>query len=113
MRSFAGEIIYSTSFDLPDPGQFRFLDLGKVYGGSRVKLNGRDAGCRWYGRHLYPLKDFAVQGWNRLEVRVVTTLGNYCKTLKDNPVAQRWTRRQPFYPMGMLGPVRLLGGDRS
>jgi hypothetical protein len=35
-------------------------------------------------------------------------LGNYAKSLKDNVVAQQWTKKQPLYSMGMLGPVRFV-----
>ena len=27
------------------------------------------------------------------------------KTLKDNKIAQAWTRRQDIQPMGLVGPV--------
>jgi hypothetical protein len=50
-------------------------------------------------------------GENVLEIRVVTTMGNYMKTLKDNGVAQYWTNEkrkdQPIQSMGLLGPVIL------
>jgi len=39
---------------------------------------------------------------------VVTVMGNYMKTLKDNKIAQAWTRRQDVVqPAGMVGPVTL------
>jgi hypothetical protein len=30
------------------------------------------------------------------------------KSLNGNSVAKTWTARQPLYPAGLLGPVRLL-----
>jgi len=29
------------------------------------------------------------------------------KSLKNNQTAQRWTKGQPYYPVGMMGPVEL------
>lgn len=50
-------------------------------------------------------------GENAIEIRVVTTLGNYMKTLTDNEVAQYWTNKgtknQPLQPLGLFGPVRV------
>ena len=45
------------------------------------------------------------QGENLIEIHVVTVMGNYMKTLKDNKIAQAWTRRQDIQPMGLVGPV--------
>lgn len=110
LRAFAGVIRYEKSFPLTEPGRYRYLDLGKVAGISEVTLNGQSLGVRWYGRHVYPLGGAAVAGHNRLEVKITTVLGNYAKSLKENPVAQSWTARQPLYPLGMIGPVVLVEG---
>jgi hypothetical protein len=63
---------------------------------------------KWYGRHLYNVEGALRAGSNHLEVKVTTVLGNYCKSLTNNVVAQRWTARQPGQSTGMPGPVRLL-----
>lgn len=76
-------------------------------------LNGKDLGVKWYGRHVYRVADALRTGRNELQVRVTTVLGNYCKSLTNNPVAQRWTVRQPWQPAGMVGPVRLLPEDAA
>lgn len=98
LRAFAGEAIYRKSFQLEGAARFEFLDLGTVPGVSVVKLNGRDLGVRWYGRHVYPAGELLRDGSNDLEIRVVTTLGNYCKSLVSNPVAQDWLNPAP--PVG-------------
>jgi hypothetical protein len=53
------------------------------------------------------------KGTNDIEIKVVTTMGNYMKSLTDNPIAQYWTnlarKNQPLNPMGLIGPVSLLG----
>ena len=57
------------------------------------------------------LKRFIKEGKNEIEIRVVTTIGNYLKSLTDNRVAQYWTNEgrtiQPLQPMGLVGPVTM------
>ena len=46
---------------------------------------------------------------NAIDVNGITVsqvMGNYLKTLKDNKIAQAWTRRQDVVqPAGLVGPV--------
>jgi hypothetical protein len=63
---------------------------------------------KWYGCHRYATGAALIAGENRLEVQITTVLGNYMKSLTGNPVARTWTARQPLYPTGLRGPVRLL-----
>lgn len=78
-----------------------------MYGIAEVKVNGRDLGVSWYGRRIYDLSDVLHKGWNRIEVTVTTTMGNYLQTWTDNKLAQQWTNRpgrpQPVQSMGMGG----------
>ena len=52
-----------------------------------------------------------TNGVNSIEIKVVTVMGNYMKTLKDNAVAQYWTNEkrkdQPLQSMGLVGPVTI------
>lgn len=104
--SFAGTVEYTADFEV-DSTDWRWLDLGEVYGVSRVWLNDRELGIRWWGRHRYELDGALQLGGNRLRVQVVTHLGNYVRSAKDNPVAQRWASWYPVEPIGLIGPVRL------
>lgn len=92
--------------------EFEYLNIGKVYSVSELIINGRSAGVQWYGRRIYFIKDHIQNGNNFIEIKVVTTMGNYLKTLGDNAVAQYWTneksKNQPIQSMGLLGPVTLL-----
>ena len=65
-------------------------------------------GTRWYGAHIYDVGGSLKKGDNKLTITLTTIVGNYLKGLKDNRVAQNWTRHQDYYPMGILGPVRLV-----
>jgi len=108
--AFAGTVIYKNSFSV-DSTSPTYMDLGKVYGISQVFINGKDAGFRWYGRHAYRIDQLIKQGENTLAIHVTTTMGNYMKALKDNPIAQYWTNGkrvpQPNISMGLIGPVML------
>lgn len=108
LQSFAGTILYEKKFQISHPDIYDSLDLGKVEGVSEVWLNGQPLGYHWYGTHRYNLKNKLQPGENKLRIQVTTTLGNYLKSLKDNEVAQNWTKHQPLYPAGLIGPVNLL-----
>jgi hypothetical protein len=102
--SFSGIIIYRKTITLESA---KSLNLGKVYGVSELSVNGAVQGVQWYGKRVFPLG----KGENRLEITVTATMGNYLKTLTQNPVAQYWTNQknkdQPIQSMGMAGPVTI------
>ncbi|MDR1939136.1 MAG: glycoside hydrolase family 2, partial [Tannerellaceae bacterium] len=109
---FTGTLIYTKKFRQTGARDC-ILNLGKVWGVAEVKINGEACGVRWYGNRLYDLSGKLKPGENELEVKVVTTMGNYIQTLKDeNPIARKWTARpgrapQPKQSMGLGGPVTL------
>jgi len=109
---FSGTVVYRNTF-VSDGQSLHFLNLGKVYGVSVVKINGRDCGVRWYGRRIYPVTKYLVTGTNTIEISVVTSMGNYMKSLTDNPIAQYWTneknKNQSLQSMGLTGPVTFYG----
>jgi len=108
--SFTGTVTYRHK---TDAGELKstFLNLGKVWGISEVIVNGKECGVKWFGNRIYNIADFMQKGSNEIEIRVTTTMGNYMKTLKDNPTAQKFTvlktKDQPIQSMGLLGPVTL------
>lgn len=109
-KSFTGDVVYRTDVEVDDP-EGMVLNLDKVYGVASLKVNGVDCGTSWYGRRIYDLSKVLHKGWNRIEVTVTTTMGNYLQTWKENRIAQQWTNRpgrpQPVQSMGMAGPVTL------
>jgi hypothetical protein len=107
VAGFGGIAIYRAGFEWADETR-TILGLGTVHGVSSVRLNGKDLGARWWGRHLYDAKDALAKGSNVLEVEVTTTLGNRMRSLKDNPVARGWSWWFPPIPMGLVGPVQLM-----
>jgi len=108
--NFSGTIIYRNYIDIENPGP-AFLNLGKVYGISELQVNGKDCGVKWYGRRIFKVSDHLVRGTNIVEIKVTTTMGNYMKSLTDNPIAQYWTNEknkiQPLQSMGLIGPVTI------
>ena len=106
-QHFAGEVFYEKSIHV-DANKYQQIDLGDVQGVSELSLNGKLIGTRWYGAHTYNIKNALKVGENKLSIKLTTITGNYMKSLVDNPVAMEWVSRQNVYPMGMMGPVRLL-----
>lgn len=106
--SFAGTVIYRNDINAGDTKKV-ILNLGKVYGTSELRVNGRSCGVKWYGRRIFDISDFIRPGKNEIEIEVTTSMGNYMKSLTDNPIAQYWTNEknkvQPIQSMGLIGPV--------
>lgn len=107
-QTFAGDVEYSTVLNIRRPEFVSLLDAGNA-NNSVVELivNGKSLGRRWYGYRMWNVKGLLRKGENHITLRCTTTLGNYVKSLTDNPVAQGWTGGQPTAPMGILGPVCL------
>lgn len=108
--SFSGTVTYRNTLVCEDPDG-SVLNLGKVYGTLELRINGQSLGIKWYGRRIFNAGSYLKPGINTVEVIVTTSMGNYMKSLTDNPVAQYWTnagtKNQPLQSMGMTGPVTL------
>jgi len=107
VAGFGGVALYRAEFDWTDESR-TLLGLGTVHGVSSVRLNGKDLGTRWWGRHVYEANGALARGRNVLEVEVATTLGNRMRSLKETPVAKSWSWWFPPIPMGLVGPVQLM-----
>lgn len=107
---FSGTVIYRKkiflSKNLPS-----YMKLGQVYNISKLTINGKYAGTKWYGNHIYYIENYVQEGENEFEIHVITLMGNYMKSLTDNPNAQYWTnlerKNQEMVSMGLIGPVKL------
>jgi len=106
-KHFAGTVVYEKKFHI-DGYLPQGIDLGDVQGVTEVSLNGISLGTRWYGSQIYDPGSALKPGENLLSIKLTTITGNYLKGLTDHQVAQRWTSHQDYYPVGILGPVRLL-----
>lgn len=105
-RSFAGDIYYTKTVD--NAADCKWLDVGRVYGVSELKINGELIGNRWYGRHLYRLPEHLAKAASKtIEIKVTTTIGNYIKSMPENH-AYGWTHHQQWYTHGIAGSVRLI-----
>ena len=108
--NFTGTASYRKTINVTNPNNL-IINLGQVSGISEVLINNKSVGVKWYGRRIYDISDFVDIGDNEVEVRVVTTMGNYLKTLKDNENVQHWVNRpgreQEIQSMGLLGPVNM------
>ena len=91
IRNFAGTVIYTGTFE--NSGKERYIKLLEVNQAvSELAINGKYVGMHWYGNHTYNINSFLKEGSNKIEIKLTTTLANYCRSLEDNPTAQIWTR---------------------
>lgn len=107
---FSGTVTYRNTINIENSHKC-IVNLGKVYGTSELKINGRSCGVKWYGRRIFNTDDYLKKGINKIEITITTSMGNYMKSLTDNPVAQYWTneknKNQPLQSMGLIGPVTI------
>ena len=107
---FAGIVIYRNKVMIDSPAKL-YINLGKVWGVSELRVNGYYCGAKWYGRRIFNISKYLKQGLNEIEISVATSMGNYMKSLTDNPIAQYWTNEknkiQPVQSMGLIGPVTI------
>ena len=108
-KNFMGTIVYKTTVTLDGKNLPKQIDLGKVADICELKINGRDAGMKWFGERIFDITPYIKAGNNTIEVKVTTLMGNYIQTLKDNTAAQRFVlrRNQPYVSAGLIGPVKL------
>ena len=107
-QTFAGNIEYTKRIDIGNPQDYSLLSAEEA-GGNVVELilNGSSLGRKWYGKRLWDIRGRLHSGENVIVLRCTTTLGNYVKSLRDNSVAQGWTRGQKTAPVGIRGSVIL------
>ena len=107
--NFMGTIVYKTTVQLDGKALPKYIDLGKVADICELKVNGKDAGVKWFGERIYDISPYVKVGNNTIEVKVTTLTGNYLQTLKDNKAAQRFIfrRNQPYVSAGLIGPVKI------
>jgi hypothetical protein len=106
LNTFAGTIIYKTDF--VSDGAGKWMALGSVNKGiTEVLLNGEKVGVNWYGRPLFYIEKMLKNGTNHIQIKYTSILANYCKSLKDNPMAQKWSSKYDYIPIGLEGPVQI------
>lgn len=108
--NFSGTAIYRKQVNLTDSKNY-VLNLGKVFGITLLYVNKKQVGLKWYGRRVFDIAKYLKPGVNDIEIHVVTTMGNYMKTLTENELAQHWVSRpgrpQEIQSMGIVGPVEI------
>jgi hypothetical protein len=101
VADFGGTVVYENEVDLEQVPSRAVLNLGRPNGTSRVLVNDRDLGVKWYGDHTYALDGRLMPGRNRVRIEVTTTIANHLRSLKDNATAQRLAGWSPKIPMGL------------
>ena len=106
---FMGTATYTASIILSDSIP-SYIDLGKVCDIAELRINGKDAGLRWWGESVFETEGLLHEGVNTIEIRVTTMMGNYVRSLgNENSAARRFILRRdhPLVSAGLLGPVIL------
>ncbi|MBN2505866.1 MAG: hypothetical protein JXQ71_04145 [Verrucomicrobia bacterium] len=124
VRHYSGIATYRTTFDLPagttaDPKFETCLDLGGVEVMARVRVNGTDCGVVWTAPRRVDIRHPLKPAGNILEIEVANLWPNRMIGDAASP-GQQFTQTtyrpfkagDPLLPSGLLGPVRLLKGDR-
>lgn len=119
VRAYAGPALYRLRFEVPPetPSSNLRLDLGRLHGQARVRLNGADLGLVWCAPWRISTGSALRIGMNELELRVVTPWANRLLADATIPPERRLTfltepERVPPgsspLPSGLLGPVTLI-----
>jgi hypothetical protein len=127
VKHFSGTAVYKKTFPvsaLPSPVSKVFLDLGAVVETAKVTLNGKDLGVVWCDPRRVDITEAIKTGENELEIEVVNKWPNRLIGDAKLPADQRRTRTNitkynspktgepTLQPSGLLGPVRLLIGEK-
>ncbi len=99
LTHFAGKLFYRSTLTLDSLP--RFLDLGYVGETAKLTVNGKDCGTLIAEPYCFDVEDAVKQGDNRLEIEVVTS-----PVYRERDAFSRYMK---ILPMGILGPVSLLG----
>ena len=121
--AFSGTMLYEATFDCCDEGAAAELDLGDVREIARVRVNGRDLGCRLLAPYRFRIPAGVLKSKdNRLEVEVTNLGANRLRWNDLNHVNWKYftdinmvdydykpldAAKWQVLPSGLLGPVTL------
>ena len=92
ISAFAGTLSYKTQFENKE--EVSYIVLSEVNEAvSELIVNGEHLGMKWYGNHSYDVSPYMQEGTNEIEIKLTTTLANYCRTLRLDPTARAWAGR--------------------
>jgi alpha-L-rhamnosidase len=116
VRYFSGTATYRKSFEVSDPPETLFLDLGTVGEVATVKVNGNDAGILWKLPYSVNIAPLVHSGTNQLEISVTNLWNNRIvgdlQSDKDEDFTRtnlksKFSAKSPLLPSGLIGPVTL------
>ena len=125
-RAYSGTAVYGTEFECEAEEAVACvrLDLGRVESVAKVLVNGRPVRTLWCEPYTCELTGMLKPGRNTLRVEVTNVWRNRVLYDLNRPKAERktWTIHRPglgpdlsapLLPAGLLGPVRLIMGERN
>lgn len=100
---YSGGMKYNKNITLPSVKEKRvMLDLGEVVATCEVHINGKKAGTLLNSPYLLDITDFVMEGNNKIDVLVYSTLSNHYQTV-PTPKNYRGDARA-----GLIGPVKIV-----
>jgi hypothetical protein len=100
---FAGYIYYKTWIEKQE--KRCVLDLGKAYEAAEVLVNGKSAGVRINTPYRYDLTGMLDREQNEIVIKIATNL--------VFAQCDRFSRNAVIPPMGLIGPVTFLTGEKQ
>jgi hypothetical protein len=119
IKYYSGKATYQKTFDLPADRMMEdaeyFIDLGKVYEVSEVRLNGQDLGVLWTKPFKVNVTSVLKKTGNQLEIDVVNLWPNRLigdAFLSDSEKftstnIRKFTTASQLLPSGLIGPVQI------
>lgn len=123
-RYFSGDVIYTSTFSLPDSDFFKHyaIQLGDVRESAEVTINGKYIGTAWYSPYSLSIPQKLLSNQNKIEIKVTNLSANHIKYLDLQK--REWRKfydinmvdinYQPFdasqwdiQNSGLLGPIRI------
>jgi len=123
IKFYSGKAVYRKSFDAPtnSVGRSVWLDLGDVRELAEVKVNGQSCGITWSPPFRVNITRALKPGPNQLEIEVVNFWPNRIIGDVQLPKEKRLTKtnvrkltsENQMMKSGLLGPVKLMGGQAT
>lgn len=82
-EEFAGVIKYEKEFQLNEVSEVTILKLDTVYESASVRINGKKEQIKICPPYQFDISEYIVQGKNRLEIEISTTLGSNQKDVQS------------------------------
>jgi len=113
---YSGGAVYEKEFELPETylNENLALDLGKIKIAAEVWVNDQNVGIRIWKPYIFLISKFVNAGKNKVKVKVVNTLANFCA---EPTIFAGGRFKNINYPealeSGLIGPVKIFVAEKT